>query len=108
MWPFKKKKVGKWDMTANEAIKKYGSATAVMEEMFNDGTEFGAFATDKLIFEYLKGQYMKNQFSSSLETKDKMIKVINEQIKFPKETYTLSEFSKSQLKTIKRFIESFN
>lgn len=49
----------KWDISAREAIKKYGSATEVMHEIFKDDLVIGLGPMEQLIVQYLKEEYFR-------------------------------------------------
>lgn len=48
----------KWNISARDAIKKYGSATAVMLEIFKDDQVIG-LPLEQLIIQYLKEEYLR-------------------------------------------------
>lgn len=61
--PERQSKDDKWAISSLDAIKKYGSATAVMEELFKDFSEekpFGWTDFERLMFLYLREQHYKN------------------------------------------------
>jgi hypothetical protein len=64
MWWWKKKRKipkekDKWDISAKEAVEKYGTPTKAMEALFQDIPIVGSSPPIQLIYMYLREQYYR-------------------------------------------------